>query len=148
MAGDETVTVRRDDLELLQKVCACYAPHPPADDIREVMERTLIALREPPPAGPDPGPLPEGIFGRVELPGYRQHTGWITEETVFGLQMAVVRDWDGRVQAEVALGPGSQVVHLPTQLERPGPVAAIEAGDPDVWAGDDDDLDDEDGPAF
>lgn len=74
--------------------------------------------------------LPEGIYGRVELPGYRNHTGWVTEETRFGVQMAVVRDWDGRVVAEVAPGPLCQFVHLPTPLKRPDPQerAAITSG--------------------
>lgn len=75
-------------------------------------------------------PLPEGIYGRIELPGYRNHTGWVTEETRFGVQMAVVRDWDGRVVAEVAPGPLCQFVHLPTPLKRPDPQeqAAITSG--------------------
>jgi transcriptional regulator with XRE-family HTH domain len=78
-------------------------------------------------AGPE---LPEGVYGRVELPGYRNHTGWVTEETRFGVQMAVVRDWDGAVVAEVAPGPLCQFVHLPTPLKRPEPQerAAITSG--------------------
>jgi transcriptional regulator with XRE-family HTH domain len=70
------------------------------------------------PEDPEPS-LPEGVYGRVELPGYRNHTGWVTEETRFGVQMAVVRDWDGAVAAEVAPGPLCQFVHLPTPLKRP-----------------------------
>ena len=42
----DVIRVSRADLEFLLKVCACYAPYPPADDIREVTERTLAALRE------------------------------------------------------------------------------------------------------
>jgi hypothetical protein len=146
-AEPETVTVRRDDLELLRKVCALYAPYPPTDDIREPMERTLAALGEPEAPLPSPETLPDGIFGRIELPGWRNHTGWITDEPRFGGQMAVVRDWDGRVIAEVSPGPGCQIVHLPTPLKRPEPRAALPAGpwrdhDPD------EDLDDENGPAF
>jgi hypothetical protein len=45
-------------------------------------------------AGPEPE-LPEGEFGRIEMPGYRQHTGWVTDGTRFGHPVAVVRDWDG-----------------------------------------------------
>jgi hypothetical protein len=84
---------------------------------------------------PDEPSLPEGTFGRIELPGYRNHTGWVTEETRFGVQMAVVRDWDGRVVAEVAPGPLCQFVYLPTPLRRPEPQErpAITRGAPPAW---------------
>ena len=39
------VNVRRDDLELLLKVCACYAPYPLTDDISVPVDRILAALR-------------------------------------------------------------------------------------------------------
>ena len=95
-----------------------------------------------PPAAPDPEPpLPDGIFGRVELPGWRNHTGWITDEVRFGEQMCVVRNWDGQVVAMVKLGPACQVLPLPTPLKRPEPKAAITAGARDD---DDEDLDDPD----
>jgi hypothetical protein len=126
----ETVTVSRADLELLQKVCACYAPYPVTDDIREVMERTLAALREP--AGGEEAPAgdsrPDGIWGRVELPGRRDHTGWIASASVFGAEGLVVRDWDGRIIADVVMGPACQVVRLPTPLKRPEPRPALPAG--------------------
>ena len=140
-AETETVTVRRDDLELLQKVCACYAPHPATDDIREVMERTLAALGAPGGTDEEPAdPRPEGFYGRVEIPGMRNHTGWVTEETRFGTQLAVVRDWNGVVIAEMGIGPACRVLHLPTPLKRPEPVAALGWADHDP----DEDLDDED----
>jgi hypothetical protein len=81
-----------------------------------IFAETYEPVAEPPPDEPL---LPEGEFGRIELPGYRQHTGWVTEETRFGAQVAVVRDWRGLVLAEVVIGPGSQFVHLPTPLRRP-----------------------------
>ena len=88
-----------------------------------------------PHRGPEsPAPLPDGIWARVEMPGYRENTGWVTEETRFGAQAAVVRDWDGGIEAEVILGPGCRVVRLPVPLRRPGPQAALPAGDP--WRGD------------
>jgi transcriptional regulator with XRE-family HTH domain len=96
-----------------------------------------------PLSGPGAEPqLPDGRWGRIEMPGYRQHTGWIADEPRFGQQAAVVRDWDGRVVAEVFLGPACRVVYLPTPLNRPGPdePQAIAAGG---WGGD---LDDEGGP--
>ena len=53
------------------------------------------------------------------MPGRREDTGWITEETRFGAVMAVVRDWDGRETAAIALGPACRLVYLPTPLKRP-----------------------------
>lgn len=138
-AETETVTVRRDDLELLQKVCACYAPHPPGDDIREVMERTLAALGgAPEPSEPDP--LPPGRYGRVEIPGYRENEGWISEETRFGLQVAVVRDREGAETAAIGVGPLCRVVWLPVPEARPEPRLALTAGGQDRDE-DDDELD-------
>lgn len=75
--------------------------------------------------------LPEGIYARVEMPGYRQHTGWVTEETRFGAQVAVIRDWDSRPVAEVAFGPGCQLVHLPTPRKRPDAPLAVTDGSED-----------------
>ena len=88
------------------------------------------ALGYPVPAAAQAPPLPPGRWGRVELPGYRQHTGWITEETRFGVQMAIVRNFDGIEEAAVAVGPGSRVVFLPTPLRRPdAELAALPAAD-------------------
>jgi len=84
----------------------------------------------PEPHQPEPDDtLPGGAWGRVELPGYRQHTGWLTEETRFGVQMAVVRDFDGREVAAYAIGGGSRVVYLPAPLKRPESQAALPAGE-------------------
>ena len=149
----ETVTIRRDDLQLLMD-CAGHdvLPSEAVVPLTEALARCGEAMDAPaetaPPfssaaattlepgltrgaaAAPEAEPsLPDGIYARVELPGYRQHTGWVTEETRFGMQMAVIRDFDGRVLAEAALGPGCQVVHLPTPLKRPDPPLALEAGD-------------------
>jgi hypothetical protein len=106
-------------------------------------ETTQAELRDIAGTGPetiDPASatLPEGIFARVELPGYRQHTGWVTEETQFGTVMAVIRDWDHRVIAAAALGPGCQVVHLPTPRKRPEPPQAITARADNEYDWDDD----------
>lgn len=82
--------------------------------------------------------LPDGVFGRIELPGRRNHTGWVTDETRFGVQAAIVRGWDGEVIAEVFPGPGVQFLHLATPLKRPGPQAAIGATPASSWDGGDD----------
>jgi hypothetical protein len=88
-------------------------------------------------------PLPDGRYARVELPGYRQHTGWVTDENRFGQQMAVVRNWDGQEMAAAVIGPNSQVLYLPTPLKRPDPQHALPAGRDDY-----DDLDDDDPRPF
>jgi hypothetical protein len=66
-----------------------------------------------------PDPRPDGFYGRVEIPGMRNHTGWVTEETRFGTQLAVIRDWNGAVIAEMGIGPACRVLHLPTPLKPP-----------------------------
>jgi hypothetical protein len=104
-------------------------------DVEAWRERYQAYLQDPavdwafpvPPEAPDPG-LPAGEFGRIELPGRREHVGWVTEETRFGIQVAVVRGWDGQVKAVVAVGPGCQFVPLPAPLKRPEPRAAIGVG--------------------
>src|ERR1017187_6976906 len=55
-------------------------------------------------------PVPAGIWGRVEMPGYRENEGWISEETRFGLQVAVVRDREGAETAAIGMGPLCRVV--------------------------------------
>ncbi len=99
-------------------------------------------------AEPEPG-LPEGVYGRIELPGYRAHTGWITDETRFGVQMAVARDWEGREMAAAVIGPNSQVVYLPTPLKRPEPPRALGVA-VDAWDSAEDSAYDDDGesPAY
>jgi hypothetical protein len=96
-------------------------------------------------------PLPDGVYARIEMPGRREHTGWVTDETRFGVQAAVVRDWDGRELAAVFPGPACRLIYLPTPLRRPEPQAALTAGDP--WADDREDTadlfeDDGASPAF
>ena len=104
-----------------------------------------ITRADEPEAVAEPEPeLPPGRYGRIELPGYRNHTGWIAEETRFGQVAAVVRDWDGLVVAEVFPGPACRVQYLPTPLKRPAPAPeqlALTAGS--QWGSDDDDYDDE-----
>jgi hypothetical protein len=93
---------------------------------------------------PAPDPQPPGRYGRIEIPGYRENEGWISEETRFGLQVAVVRDREGTETAAIGMGPLCRVVWLhPAQ---PEPLAALLPGRPvdggldedDIWSGDDD----------
>lgn len=124
-------SVRKDDLDVLVIACLRHLPDEPGQDVAAAFARLEDARHEAAGAIPEEDPRPDGFFGRVELPGYRQHTGWLAEETRFGQQLAVVRDWDGNVLAEVCIGPMCQVVHLPTPLRRPEPPKAITAGGDD-----------------
>lgn len=141
-------TVRKDDLDVLVVACARYLPDDPEDmdpGIRMALSR-LDDARQPGREAAEPEPLPDGVFGRIELPGWRNHTGWITDETRFGIQMAVVRDRAGIVLAEVAVGPGCQLVRLAPPLQVAAPQAALPPGAGSSDGADpDDDEDDDDG---
>lgn len=135
--------VRKDDLDVLLVACLKYLPDEPDQDITAAFGRLGDARREDAGAVPEPDedPRPDGFYGRVELPGWRNHTGWITDEVRFGEQMCVVRDWDGHVLAMVRLGPACQVLPRPTPLKRPEPRAALPPGS--GWDGDGPDDDEE-----
>ena len=145
-------TVRKDDLDIIVPLCLRYFPDDVAPDVPLALSRLQIARRvghAEAAAEPEADARPDGFWGRVEIAGYRDATGWVTDEPRFGLQMAVVRDWDGRVIDEFAMGPNSRIEHLPTPLKRPGPRAALPPGDPDVaWAGDEPEDPDRDEELF
>lgn len=94
----------------------------------EVLVQRLTETPQPP--ADQESPLPEGIYGRIEIPGMRSDTGWITEGTRGGQTVLVVRDWNGCPLGEYILGPACRLVHLPTPLKRPDPQerAAITSG--------------------
>lgn len=106
-----------------------------------------IAEADAKPDAPEQ-PLPDGEYARVEILGHDSHTGWVTEATRAGQPVMVVKDWDGRVIAEVPGHSLYRFVPLATPLKRPEPRAAITAGTPDddPWGGSDDDYDDDRGP--
>jgi hypothetical protein len=120
--------VRKDDLDVLVVACLKHLPDDVSEDVRAAFIR-LDDARHEAPAASEPDPLPDGVFGRIELPGWRNHTGWITDETRFGIQMAVVRDRAGAVLAEVAVGPGCQLVRLAPPLQSPEPLAITGGGE-------------------
>jgi len=132
-------TVRKDDLDVLVVACLKYLPDSLDPDIQSAFLRVNTARQAPPeiPAQ-EPAPLPPGRYGRVEIPGYRENEGWISEETRFGLQVAVVRDREGTETAAVGIGPLCRVVWLPVPEADPEPVLALPAGG-SPWAGQDDD---------
>jgi len=121
-----------EDVEALLAACAHLSglwPNPAIDRVRAA----LHAAKKP-AAEADDAPLPPGRWGRVELPGYREDTGWLAEETRFGQVVIVVRDWNGAEVANAIIGPMCRVVYLPTPLRRPEPRAALPAAsEPDVW---------------
>lgn len=94
-------------------------PLPPCDRPDCCGEREAA---EPQPAPP----LPPGRWGRIEIPGFRNDTGWI-DVAPDGVTK-LVRDWDGALIAEVTPGPNSRVVYLPTPQKRPEPQQAITRG--------------------
>lgn len=133
----DTVTVLREDLETMMAYLAS-GPWTPADKPevagawRRLTEAKDAGLEAREAAGqPQEPPLPPGIYARVELPGWRNHTGWVTAEMRFGATAAVVRDWEGNEVAMVYPGPACQVLPLPTPLRRPDPepLAALPAGE-------------------
>lgn len=122
--------IRADDLRLVMELATAL------DETERVpLNEALARLGEALASAKDAGTRPPGVYGRLELPGYRENEGWITEETRFGLQMAVVRNRAGQVTAEVSLGPACRFVHLPEPAAsepEAGPLA-LPAGDP--WDG-------------
>ena len=101
-----------------------------ADGVRICLPQSFTVTEAAEPPQPEPE-TPEGTYGRVEIPGYRENEGWVTEETRFGQQAAVVRDRDGTELAVVMPGPGSRFVRLaPPAPSLPGavPPRALPAG--------------------
>lgn len=107
-----------------------------------------------PGTGAGPAPVPDGVYCRVEMPGWRQHEGWVTQESVFGTQAARVRDRDGRVIADVFPGPGCRILPLPVPAEVPAPGRALaitsrpDDDEQDYYDIDDSGDDDDDDGAF
>ncbi|HZR50161.1 MAG TPA: hypothetical protein VFB06_11635 [Streptosporangiaceae bacterium] len=89
---NETVPVRKDDLDMLVAACTSYLPADTGPEVLAAFGRVAEAFdgahgigEEPEQASP---PLPEG--GRwleLELLGHRQRTGYVTEVTVAGAAM-------------------------------------------------------------
>lgn len=57
---------------------------------------------------PGPSPEPAGVYCRVQIKGYQEYTGYLTEGTFFGVPYGFLRDADGR---EIAKFPPDSV-HL------------------------------------
>lgn len=96
----------------------------------EALVAEYAAGKAEPAPEPEPAPpLPPGDYGRLELPGYRSHTGWWTPGVLAGQQVMVCTDREGNAVAEYIPGPASRFVRLPVPVTRPA------LG----WSGDDDD---------
>lgn len=134
-------------VDRFEKSLAFSAPELIGMRIEQMREQIRDALEdEGDEEGPAPDPGPPGRYGRIEIPGYRENEGWISEETRFGLQVAVVRDREGTETAAIGMGPLCRVVWLPVPETRPEPPAlppgtgwddGPDGGDGDL--GDDDD---------
>jgi hypothetical protein len=127
------ITVRRDDLETVMAIAAvdmaivAVEERDIRQEVADAWQRLTEAKDASAEAEPEP-PLPDGEFGHVELPGFVQHTGWVTEGTRAGCPVLVIRDWDGRKIAEVVPQAMRQFIALPTPLKRPESQAALPAG--------------------
>jgi hypothetical protein len=119
--------VRSDDLSLFFSKLGGRQFLRAGSDAGAAESRLREAAQEPSECPAEP-PLPDGEFGHVELPGFVQHTGWVTEGTRAGCPVLVIRDWDGRKIAEVVPQAMRQFIALPTPLKRPEPQAALPAG--------------------
>ena len=95
-----------------------------------------VAEAEPEPVPP----LPPGDYGRIEIPGFRNHVGWWTDGLMAGQPVMVCSDRNGKVLARYIPGPGFRFVDLevPSVTVQQEDPAAIE------WRADPDD-DDPDG---
>jgi hypothetical protein len=92
----------------------------------ERLDRRPVGWEDTDASSPVPQ-LPEGEYARVEIMGHDYHTGWVSDGERAGVKVMVIRDWDGRVLAEV---PGQSLyrfVPLPTPLKRPDERAALPA---------------------
>ena len=139
---NETVPVRKDDLDTLVAACTSYLPADVNPEVTEAFSRVLEPFDEVHGIGEEvpASPSPPGRYGRIEIPGYRENTGWITEETRFGLQVAVVRDKGGEETAMVTPGPACRIVWLAVPVSQREPAAALPAGG---WAEETGDPDDD-----
>jgi len=85
---------------------------------------------------PEPVPsLPPGDYGRIEIPGFRNHVGWWTEGLMAGQPVMVCSDRDGKVLARYIPGPGFRFV----DLEVPSATVRQEDRPALGWSGDRDD---------
>ena len=104
-----------------------------------------MLLREHEKASRPAPPLPPGIFGKVEFPGMRSHTGWRTDGMIGGQPCIMISDRAGVVLGEYILGPACRFVRLPVPATSAEPVpqrAQLTAGR-SSYADDDYDADDD-----
>ena len=71
------------------------------------------------PAAPAEPQEPAGEYAMIELPGYVDHVGWLTDGTRCGQPVIIVSDRDGRKLAEVSPGAYRRIVPLQVPPERP-----------------------------
>ncbi len=121
-----TETITREELAtaLDRELDSCYVG---GRELAVNVFEYVKAHREPEPEAPQP----EGVYCRVQIKGYQEYTGYLTEGTFCGQPYAFLRDADGR---EIAKFPPDSVhlilpaMELPESWEHP---ALTEAGDDD-----------------
>ena len=76
--------------------------------------------------GPHSATQPPGEYATITLPGYTAWEGWVTEETLAGAGMLVVRDGTGRVLARVHANAWREII--PAEPPRPEYTARLAIG--------------------
>lgn len=66
----------------------------------------------------EPG-VPPGEYAMIELPGYVDHVGWLTDGTRCGQPVIIVSNRAGKKLAEVSPGAYRRIVPLQVPQERP-----------------------------
>lgn len=86
-------------------------------------------------AAPVPKPAPplprDGEYLHVQVKGYQEYEGWVSEGTFCGSPYVFIHDHDGRLIAKFPPDSVHCMTPPPFALRTPGPVAAITAGECD-----------------
>ena len=121
MSSDETITREELATALDRELDSCYVG---GKELAVNVFEYARAHREPEPEAPQP----EGVYCRVQIKGYQEYTGYLTEGTFCGQPYAFLRDAGGR---EIAKFPPDSVhlitppeEELPGRWERPALTAA------------------------
>ena len=110
-----TETITREELAtaLDRELDSCYVG---GRELAVNVFEYVKAHREPEPEAPQP----EGVYCRVQIKGYQEYTGYLTEGTFCGQPYAFLRDAGGR---EIAKFPPDSVHLILPAMELPGPGA-------------------------
>jgi hypothetical protein len=128
MTETETVTLRLDDVANLLTMSSVSdwdpTKHPEfAESFHRAAAVKDAAMAGQPAPSQEPG-IPPGEYAMIELPGYVDHVGWLTDGTRAGQPVIVVSDRDGKKLAEVSPGAYRRIVPLQVP-ERPDPLPGL-----------------------